>query len=70
MWAHKDTKQASMLNTIFMTLSHHPSYQVWWPYAFCGSGNMFLVCSVALSCNQREVWVDVGYWTMFCVSDG
>ena len=22
--------------------SHHPSYQVWWPYAFCGSGDIFL----------------------------
>ena len=62
MWAHKDTKQASML-------SHHPSYQVWWPHAFCERGDMLLVCNVILPYDQREVWVDVGYWTIFCVSD-
>ena len=26
--------------------------------------------SVSLPYGQREVWVDVGYWTIFCVSDG
>ena len=37
--------------------------------AFCGNGNMILVCKVTLPCDQREVWVDVGYWTILCVSD-
>ena len=30
---------------------------------------MLLVCNVTLPGDQREVWVDVGYWTIFFVSD-
>ena len=31
---------------------------------------MILVCNITLPCDQREVWVDVGYWNIFCASDG
>ena len=31
---------------------------------------MSLVCDVTLSRDQREVSVNVGYWTVFCVSGG
>ena len=27
------------------------------------------VCSITLPCDQREFWVDAGYWTIVCVSD-
>ena len=58
MWAHK-------ISTIFITLRHHPSYHFRWPYVFCGSGDLFLVCNITLPCDQREVYVDVGYWPYF-----
>ena len=73
MWAHKDTKQANMLNTQQdLNNFYHPKSPSFLPslMAFCGNGNMILVCEVTLPCDQREVWVDVGYWTILCVSDG
>ena len=46
---------------------HDDYVQVWWPYPFCGRGAMFQVSNVNLPCDQTEV--DVGYWTIFCVSE-
>ena len=29
------------------------------------SPSYFLLCNITLPCDQREVWVDVVYWTIF-----
>ena len=62
MCAHKDNFYHPKTPSIL------PS-SAWWPHAFYERGDMLLVCNVPLPCDQREVWVDVGYWIIYCVSD-
>ena len=60
-----------------LTVSHHSAK--FDSHTLCGSVNvanhenyneLLWYDDLTLPCDQREVWVDAGYWAIICVSDG